>query len=177
MEADVMHVAQRQDGAAAAAATDAAAAAEDYNQFVTCRIGSEEYAIDILSVQEINRMVEITKVPKAPPFVEGVINLRGRIIPVLDMRKRFGLPVIERTIKSRIVVLNVQGKAVGLLVDSVSEVLRVPHSVIEPPPALGTSSGAEYVQGVGRLQDRLLTVLDLNRLVTLGGAEMAQPGK
>lgn len=140
----------------------------EFRQFVTCRIDREEFAIDILSVQEINRMVEITKVPKAPAFVEGVINLRGRIVPVLDLRRRFGLPEAERTIRSRIMVLNVRGRVIGVIVDSVSEVLRIPQSLIEPPLAFGSTAGSEFIQGVGRLQDRLLIILDLDRLLLSG---------
>ncbi len=144
---------------------DAETAGESFLQLVTCRIGGEEYAVDILSVQEIIRMVEITKVPKAPGYVEGVINLRGRIVPVLDLRRRLGMADIERTVSTRIVVVTVRGKAVGLVVDAVSEVLRVPQRAIEAAPALGNAAGAEFTQGVGRLQDRLLTLLDLQRLL------------
>ncbi|HZS11037.1 MAG TPA: chemotaxis protein CheW [Nitrospirales bacterium] len=163
----MMHLARPREAAQGATATEAAEALADGNQYVTCRIGLEEFAIDILCVQEINRLVEITKVPKAPPFVEGVINLRGRIIPVLDLRRRFGLSGIDRTVRSRIVVVTVQGKAVGLLVDMVSEVLRVPQSMIEPPPAFGNTPGSEFVQGVARLEERLLIVLDLSRVMAL----------
>lgn len=138
---------------------------EDLCQFVVCLIGSEEFAVDVLSVQEIDRMAEITRVPKAPPHVEGVINLRGRIIPVLNLRRRFGLPDIERTGRSRIVVVSVRQRVVGLAVDSVEEVLRIPRSAIEPPPAVGTAAGAEYTQGVACVHDRLLIVLDLPRLL------------
>ena len=138
-------------------------------QLVTCCVGQEEFAVDILSVQEINRMVDITRVPKAPVFVEGVINLRGRIIPVLNLRCRFGISADgERTARSRIVVVNVRTRVVGLIVDSVSEVLRLPKDAIEPPPSLETAIGAEFIQGVGRIKDRLLTVLDLDRLLTPG---------
>lgn len=140
----------------------------EYRQLVTCCLGEEEFAVDILSVQEINRMVEITRVPKAPSFVEGVINLRGRIIPVLNLRRRFAMAEVERTAKSRIVVVNVKGRTVGLIVDSVSEVLRVPKSTIEPPPSLETAIGAEFIQGVGRIKDRLLIVIELTRLLTPG---------
>jgi len=136
-------------------------------QLVTCCVGQEEFAVDILSVQEINRMVDITRVPKAPVFVEGVINLRGRIIPVLNLRCRFGISSeTERTARSRIVVVNVRTRVVGLIVDSVSEVLRLPKEAIEPPPSLETAIGAEFIQGVGRIKDRLLTVLDLDLLLT-----------
>ncbi len=141
------------------------AGTEEFSQFVTCRVDGEEFAVDILSVQEIIRMVDITRVPKAPPFVEGVINLRGRIIPVLDLRRRLGIAEGERTAQSRIVVVTVRGRVVGLVVDSVSEVLRIPKSAMEPAPSLGSSIGAEFIQGVGRLDDRLLTLLDLKRLL------------
>ncbi len=138
----------------------------EYWQLVTCCVGREEYAIDILSVQEIIRMVEVTHVPKAPVFVEGVINLRGRIIPVLDLRQRLGMADVERTAQSRIVVVNVRNLIVGLIVDSVSEVLRIPRATIEAPPAMGNTVGAEFIHGVGRLADRLLIVLELTRLLS-----------
>ncbi len=153
------------------ASAEQKASTEEFSQFVTCHVAGEEFAVDILSVQEIIRMVEITKVPKAPSFVEGVINLRGRIIPVLDLRRRLGVPGAERTVQSRIVVVMVRGRVVGLVVDSVSEVLRIPKSAMEPTPSLGTTVGAEFIQGVGRLEDRLLTLLDLKRLLlTTDGA-------
>ncbi|TAJ07394.1 MAG: chemotaxis protein CheW [Nitrospirae bacterium] len=141
------------------------ASTEEFSQFVTCHVDGEEFAVDILSVQEIIRMVEITRVPKSPSFVEGVINLRGRIIPVLDLRRRLGVPEAARTAQSRIVVVMVRGRVVGLVVDSVSEVLRIPKSAMEPAPSLGATVGAEFIQGVGRLEDRLLTLLDLKRLL------------
>jgi purine-binding chemotaxis protein CheW len=150
-------------------------AGEELCQFVVCRVGSEEFALDVLSVQEIDRMAEITRVPKAPPHVEGVINLRGRIIPVLNLRRRFGLPDIERTARSRIVVVSVRQRVVGLAVDSVEEVLCIPRSAIEPPPAVGTAAGAEYTQGVGRVHDRLLIVLDLPRLLMPAEQPAADP--
>ncbi len=140
-------------------------AGDDLRQLVTCMIGREEFALDVLSVQEINRMVEITRVPKAPSYVEGVINLRGRIIPVLDLRRRFGLPSVEKSDNSRIMVVLVRQRMVGLIVDEVVEVLRIPKSTIEPPPSFGNSAGAEFTQGIGRIADRLLIVLDLNRLL------------
>lgn len=137
---------------------------EEMSQVVSFEIGSEEYAVDILEVQEINRMVEITPVPKAPHFVEGVINLRGKVIPIIDLRLRFGLPAAERTTESRIVVVDVCRIVIGLIVDSVSEVLRIPNSLIEPPPN-GKGGGAEFHKGVGRVDARLLILLDLKRLL------------
>ena len=134
-------------------------------QFVVCRIGEEEFAIDVLSVQEINRLVDVTRVPKTPAYVEGVINLRGRIIPVLDLRRRFGLKSVQQTSQTRVVVVSQQSRLVGLVVDSVVEVLNLPKNAIELPPTVGTAIGAEFTLGVGRLEDRLLILLDLNRLL------------
>ncbi len=146
--------------------THTAASTEDPLQFVIAGIGREEFAIDVLSVQEIIRLVELTRLPKAPPFVEGVINLRGRIIPVLNLRRRFGLSETTVTDRQRIVVVMVRQRMVGLLVDEVAEVLRIGLSAIEPPPSImGSSTGAEFTRGVGRLDDRLIVVLDLERLL------------
>ena len=137
----------------------------DLLQLVSFNLGNEEFAIDILRVQEINRMVEITKVPKSPDFVEGVINLRGKVIPVIDLRKRFSLEAAEHTKETRIVVVDIEGKVIGLIVDSVSEVLRLPEDTIEPPPPIVAGGvDSEYIQGVGKLDDRLLILLDINNI-------------
>ena len=101
-------------------------------QLVSFKIGSEEFGVDILKVQEINRMVEITKVPQAPHYVEGVINLRGKVIPIVDLRKRFNLEVKEYDKNTRIVVVDIGGNIMGMVVDSVSEVLRLPSNTIRP---------------------------------------------
>ncbi len=140
---------------------------EEIYQVVSFNIGTEEYAVDILDVQEIIRMVEITPVPKAPYYVEGVINLRGKVIPIVDLRLRFGLPAAERTKETRIVVVDISRIIIGLVIDSVSEVLRIPSSLIEPPPT-GKQGGAEFYKGVGRVDGRLLILLDLNRLLGQG---------
>jgi purine-binding chemotaxis protein CheW len=139
-------------------------------QLVTFVVGTEEFAVPILSVQEINRMMQITRVPQSPPFVEGVINLRGKIIPVVDLRKRFGLESKAATSENRIVVVEVSGRVIGFMVDKVNEVLRVPGSIVEPPPPMVCGIDSEYVQSVGKLEDRLLILLDLGRLF---GAETA----
>ena len=135
-------------------------------QLVTFNLGSEEFALDILLVQEINRRVEITKVPKTPEFVEGVINLRGKIVPVLDLRKRFGLVGHEFTAQSRIIVVNIDNRVLGLLVDSVSEVLQIPAQTIEPPPPLVAGIDAAYIKGIGKFEDRLLILLDLGKILS-----------
>ena len=135
-------------------------------QVVTFNLGKEEFAVPILQIQEINRLVEITHVPKSPEFVEGVINLRGKVIPIIDLRRRFGLTQAELSRYSRIVVVNMDGRMVGLIVDSVSEVLRLSKDAIEPPPPVVAGIDSEYIRGLGKLEGRLLILLDLNRILT-----------
>ncbi len=139
---------------------------EQLLQLVTFSIGEEEFGVEILKVQEIIRMLEITRVPKAPDFVEGVINLRGKVIPVIDLRLRFGLQAKGHDKKTRIIVIEINQMIVGFVVDSVSEVLRIPAGTIEPPPPVISGLDSEYISGVGKLDDRLLIMLDLNRLLS-----------
>lgn len=139
-------------------------------QLVTFVVGTEEFAVPILAVQEINRMMQITRVPQSPAFVQGVINLRGKIIPVVDLRERFGLPHKDATSENRIVVVEVSGRVIGFMVDKVNEVLRIQSTIVEPPPPMVCGIDSEYVQSVGKLEDRLLILLDLDRLF---GAEAA----
>lgn len=140
-------------------------------QLVSFNIGSEEFGVDILKVQEINRMVEITRVPQAPHYVEGVINLRGKVIPIIDLRKRFNLEVKEYDKNTRIVVVDINGSIMGMVVDSVSEVLRLPSNTIEPPPEIVAGINSEYIKGVAKLEDRLLIFLDLSKVIDI--AEIA----
>jgi purine-binding chemotaxis protein CheW len=135
-------------------------------QLVTFRLGNEEFSLDILRVQEIIRHMELTRVPRTPDFVDGVINLRGRVIPVLDLRKRFGLPSGEKTNETRIIVVDVDSKTVGLKVDAVSEVLRLPADTVEPAPAIVTGAESDYIKGVGKLDGRLLILLDVEKILT-----------
>ncbi|BAH75568.1 MULTISPECIES: chemotaxis protein CheW [Solidesulfovibrio] len=135
-------------------------------QLVTFSIGEEEFGVDILSVQEIIRMMDITKVPRAPEFVEGVINLRGKVIPIIDLRRRFGLTTRDHDKHTRIIVIEINNMIVGFVVDSVSEVLRIPASTVEPPPPVVSGLESEYISGVGKLEDRLLILLDLNKLLS-----------
>ena len=139
---------------------------DDEIQLVTFRIDEEEFGVDILAVQEINRMLQITMVPRAPFFIEGVINLRGKVIPVVNMRTRFNKPQLEPTADTRIVVVNLGQKVIGILVDAVSEVLRLPSSTIEPAPPVVAGIGSEYIKGVGKLNDRLLILLDIDNLLS-----------
>lgn len=136
-------------------------------QLVSFNIGNEEFGVNILKVQEINRMVEITKVPQAPSYVEGVINLRGKVIPIVSLRKRFNLEVKETDKNTRIVVVDINGNIIGLVVDAVSEVLRLNTNTIEPPPEIVTGINSEYIKGVAKLEDRLLIFLDLSKVIDI----------
>ncbi|MBU0516804.1 MAG: chemotaxis protein CheW [Proteobacteria bacterium] len=138
-------------------------------QMVTFFLGDEEFGVDITHVREINRLMLITPVPRAPASVEGVINLRGQVVPVVDLRRQFGLPALEHDRRTRIVVVDLEGTAVGFLVDEVSEVLRLPESAVESPPAMVGSLESKYISGVGKIDDRLLIILDLPHLVTGAG--------
>ncbi len=138
-------------------------------QLVSFTIGSEEYGVDILCVQEINRMLNVTQVPNSPSYVDGVINLRGKVIPVIDLRSRFGMPRIARTKDTRIVVVELIGKTVGFVVDGVSEVLRIPRSVTETPPSTVMQNvESEFITSVAKLEDRLLILIDLEKVLSDG---------
>ena len=141
-------------------------------QLVTFSIGEEEFGVDILKVQEIIRTMEITKVPRAQVFVEGVINLRGKVIPIIDLRRRFGLMPKKHDKNTRIIVIEINNIIVGFVVDAVSEVLRIPASTVEPPPPVVAGVDSDYISGVGKLQDRLLIMLDLDRLLSCGDMEL-----
>ncbi len=146
----------------------------DLMQLVTFSLDQEEFGVDILRVQEIIRMMEITKVPKSPEFVEGVINLRGKVIPVIDLRSRFGLDSHAYDKDTRIMVIDINNMIVGFVVDAVSEVLRIMADTVEPPPPVVAGIESDYISGVGKLKDRLLILLDLDRL--LSGTERNELG-
>ncbi|MEN6462945.1 MAG: chemotaxis protein CheW [Syntrophomonas sp.] len=136
-----------------------------------------EYGIPITQVQEIIPMASPTRLPQAPDFVEGIINLRGRIIPIIDLKKRFGMGSSGITSETRSVVVEVEKSTVGIIVDEVSEVLRLPNSSIEAPPAVLGGITAEYLTGVGKLEDRLLILLDMNKILNEGEkAELVSVG-
>lgn len=135
-------------------------------QLVTFSIGEEEFGVDILKVQEIIRTMEITKVPRAPAFVEGVINLRGKVIPIIDLRRRFNLAPKTHDKNTRIIDCVINNILVGFVVDAVAEVLRIPSNTVEPPPPVVAGIGSDYISGVGQLKDRLLIMLDLDKLLS-----------
>lgn len=143
----------------------------DLIRLVSFRVGKEQFAVDIHRVQEINRMMSLTQVPESKPGVRGVINLRGRIVPVLDMRSRMGLEESELTDTARIVVVEINHATVGFIVDSVNEVLEIDSSVIESTPAAASNTKASYVQGVAKLDEGLLILLDLESLMSSDSLE------
>ncbi|ETA68961.1 MAG: purine-binding chemotaxis protein CheW [Methanolobus sp.] len=135
-------------------------------QMVVFQLGGEEFGVEIMKVQEIIRMPEITQIPQSPEFVEGVINLRGRIIVVINLDKRFNLASKEVDAHSRIIVVEIGENVVGMIVDSVNEVLRIPKSSVDPAPELVTSNiSREYITGVGKIDGRLLILLDLAKVM------------
>jgi purine-binding chemotaxis protein CheW len=149
------------------------AAAEATEHLATFFLAREEYGVDVRQVQEIRRVAEITSVPRAPEFVRGVINLRGRILPVLDLRRRLGLGEVEVERASRIVVVRLKERLLGLLVDGASQVLKVPLSRIEAAPEEVVQKGGDYIRGVAKLDDRLIILVDLERLLA---GELAAAG-
>lgn len=132
------------------------------------RVGAETFGVPITYVHEIVRVPEITSVPDSPEFVEGVINLRGKIVSVVDLRKRFGETQVDPNKKNRVIVVESDGKLVGLIVDTASEVLRIPNADIEPPPTILQNSESSYVTGVGKYQNRLIILVDLKRVLQRG---------
>lgn len=146
--------------------TTAVANLQDVLQLVSFRLGTEEFCIDIAMVQEIVRMPNITKVPRAPEFLEGVVNLRGKIVPVIDLRKRFHLPARQESRSTRIIIVSIESRTVGIVVDGVSEVLRIATDSIDATPDMVASTvDATFLKGIAKLEGRLLLLLDLTHVV------------
>ena len=135
----------------------------DEMQLVVFDLADETYGVDIGSVREIIRIQEITKVPRTPDCVEGVINLRGKVIPVIDLRKRFGFQQAEVTKDTRIVVVDINGSDIGVVVDAVTEVLRLSSDSVEPPSGVITTTDSDYLLGIAKLESRLVILLDLQK--------------
>ena len=134
-------------------------------QVVGFRLHQEEYGIEITKIQEIILMGEITRIPQVPDYIEGLINLRGSVIPIIDLRKRFKLQATPYTDETRIVVVNVLDKTIGAIVDAVTQVIRISHEQIDPAPPTVASLGREHICGLAKLQDRLLILLDIDKLL------------
>lgn len=143
-------------------------------QLVSFKIGDEEFGVDILSVQEINRMSQITKVPNTPEFIEGVINLRGRIVPVIDLRVKLGMVRKDHGKDTRIVVVELKGKTMGFIVDEVNEVLRISKDITEAPPDIVGGVNSEYITSIGKLDDRLLILLDLEKILSFSEINLVE---
>lgn len=141
-------------------------AVQDQAQLVVFQLAGEFYAVDIHQVREIIRMPEVTRVPRTPDFVEGVINLRGSVIPIIDLRKRFGMDAVEANDEQRIVVVELEDKTLGVIVDAVTEVLRIERDKIEPPSPYIVSVDTQYIKGIARLEERLVILLDVARVLS-----------
>jgi purine-binding chemotaxis protein CheW len=143
---------------------------------VACfRLGEDIYAVDIMRIKEIIRPQKLTTLPKAPSFVEGVLNLRGAVIPVIDLRKRFDMPAREIDQSRRLLIVSVARHALGIVVDEVTEVIAIPVADIKPPPQVARGGGSEYLVGVCLGQDSLIMLLNPDRLLT--GRETAELGR
>lgn len=140
---------------------------EESKQIIIFKLGDEEFGVDILQVREIEKLdQEVTRVPKAPSFVEGVINLRGEIVPIVDLRKRFMLNVKEVSSETRVIIVESNENLVGMIVDSVAEVLRVNLSAIESAPQITKGVDAYFLSGVAKIEERLIVLLDLERTLS-----------
>jgi purine-binding chemotaxis protein CheW len=139
----------------------------DANQFLTFSLGDEEYGVDILKVQEIKGYVPTTRIPNAPHDINGVLNLRGTIVPIVDLRIKFGLPTTEYDQFTCIVVVVVQSRVMGVIVDSVSEVMNIPPSAVQPPPDFGNNITGNMLRGMAKVGDKLIILLDID-LVLMG---------
>ena len=135
-------------------------------QLVSFMLADEEYGVEVLKVREIIRMPTITKMPNTPHYVEGIINLRGKVIPIISMRTRFGLAESENNSQTRIIIMDVAGSMTGFIVDGVSEVIRIHSSEIQPPPSMVLSGGIgkEFITGVFNHAERLLIIMDVDRM-------------
>lgn len=146
----------------------------DLLQLVTFGLDNEEYAVDILKVREINRLREITKIPNAPDYLEGVINLRGRVIPVINLRNTFGLPHQEDDGRTRIMIMDMNGLTIGVIVDHVSEVLRISPDIVEPVPVMTLETAVNnFIRGIAKMEDRLVILVDMDSVVGLGAGLQA----
>ena len=134
-------------------------------QLVTFKLAGQKYAVNILKVQEINNMKEITSIPNAPSYLEGAVNLRGKVIPVLNLRKKFAFEEKAADELSKIVIMDVRGVIMGLMVDAVSDVLRIPRDLVEPQPPVSSNVSTEFISGIAKLEEGLVILLDMDRLL------------
>jgi purine-binding chemotaxis protein CheW len=137
----------------------------EVTQLISFMVGAEEYGLELMKVKEVIRVRNVTFLPKAPACVKGVINLRGDIIPIIGLRDRFGLPSIEQTAMTRVIVVEVEGRLVGMVVDSASQVVRIPADQIDPPPHLMGNAARGFITGVGKMDDKLILTIDASKIL------------
>ena len=137
----------------------------DGNQFLTFNLGEELYGVDILRVQEIKGYTAVTKIPNTPSHIKGVLNLRGTIVPIIELRTKFNMPTIDYTAFTVIIVVVVRDKVMGLVVDAVSDVLNIDKKDIQPPPQFGAKVDVSFLNGIGKSNDKLVALLDMDRLL------------
>jgi purine-binding chemotaxis protein CheW len=147
--------------------------ATDGSQFLTFQLGDELYGVDILRVQEIKGYTAVTKIPNTAPHIKGVLNLRGTIVPIIELRTKFGMPTIDYTMFTVIVVVVVRDRIMGLVVDSVSDVLNISKNDIQPPPEFGAKVDVSVLTGIGKSGDKLVALLNIDRLLTEGDQQEA----
>lgn len=145
--------------------TAASVTSDEESKFLTFKLSDEEYGVEILKVREINGIMNITAVPQMPPYMKGVMNLRGKVIPVIDLRLKFGLDEIEHNDQTCIIVVDI-GKEVGILIDTVSEVLDIPDKDIEPAPSMGGSVDTSFILGMGKVGDSVKILLDIQKVLS-----------
>lgn len=138
----------------------------DGSQYLTFQLGDELYGVDILRVQEIKGYTTVTKIPNTPPHIKGVLNLRGTIVPIVELRTKFGMPTIDYTMFTVIVVVVVRDRIMGLVVDSVSDVLNINKKDIQAPPEFGAKVDVSVLTGIGKSGDKLVALLNIDRLLT-----------
>jgi len=134
-------------------------------KYLTFELGEEEYGLEILTVKEIIGLIKITPVPKVPEHVKGIINLRGKVIPVINLRLKFEMPDIEPTEESCIIVINIEEEMIGILIDRVKDVLDIKQENIEPPPDFGANVSTEYILGMCKAEDNVKILLDIRRVI------------
>ncbi len=137
-------------------------------QLLSFGLGKEDFGVDVTQVREILQIPQITNIPNSPEFIEGVINLRGQITTVVDLRKRLGIGSGELSEDSRIIIVELEGAPVGMIVDFVSEVIKMPLDDIDPTPSISTDETVDYIRGVGKLEDKLLVILDIEKVLSKG---------
>lgn len=146
----------------------------DGNQFLSFTLGEEHYGVDILRIQEIKGYTAVTRIPNTPGFIKGVLNLRGTIVPIVNLRSKFGMPEVEPTMFTVIVVVVVRDRIMGVIVDAVSDVLDIAAKDIQPPPQFGTNVDVSFLSGIGKCGDKLVSLLNIDQVLTDDETEAIQ---